>query len=107
MTAEQTESLIKLMAKLGVTHLKTPLFEAHLALQKAPQSIASLDSIPSSSLDTKQSIVEPFVGTPSPVKEASLDAPIPHTQEELASLMKLSDQELLDRLIPDTTSQEE
>jgi len=93
------------MAKLGVTHIKTPLIEASIApnsRQDALQSIPEPEGIPQPPPTPQQSIV----GAPSPIKgapENRADPEIPHSVEELASLMKLSDQELLDRLIPDST----
>jgi hypothetical protein len=95
LTPRETESLLKLMAKLGVTHLKTPLIEASLSPSKPPTQpidIIGLDSTP-----TAEQAVSPPEASEAP------QGNIPHTSEELASLMKLSDQELLDRLIPEAS----
>lgn len=106
MTPKQTESLLQLMAKLGVYHLKTPLIEAHRNSYDAPEASPEPSPQPIPSPEPKESIVEPAGALKQAIKD-SPEIPIPHTDEELASLMKLSDQELLDRLIPDASPQDE
>jgi hypothetical protein len=98
MTPKEIKSLIKTLRASGISHYKTPELELTL-----------------SPLIEKQikPIVMP-VATPQTVsRETPLDAPyeeekpIEHTDVNLVSLLKLSDEDLLDRLIPDHTKEAE
>lgn len=88
MTPKETKALIKALKDAGVIHFKSGDFEVTLA--------ANLE---------QKIVAEPALITPidAPVAE---DDPIKHKVEEMVSLLKLSDHDLVDRLFPDTQQEE-
>lgn len=107
MTAKQTENLVRALARLGVTYVKTSEIEVHLSANSDAHSDPIVEqvetSLPRSPLQTPQATV---ASPPQPKEGEKSDKEIPHTIEELASLLKLSDKDLLDRLFPDATQEE-
>lgn len=81
MTLEETKELVKTLRELGVTHYKTSEIELNL-LPEPPKAEPKF-------LPTVESNEEP--------------QEIKHKVEELTSLLKLSDKDLIDRLFPDHT----
>ncbi len=87
MTPKEIKSLIKTLRAAGVRHYKTP--ELELNLEPFPEKV---------SRETTKAI-----------SKVALDAPYEpdktpeHKVEELTSLLKLSDTDLVDRLFPDFT----
>lgn len=72
MTTKEVKKLVRELRKLGVTQYKTP--EIELSLGPPPPRVEKIDSTP---------------------------AEIPHVIQDLVSIMKLSDGELVDRLFPE------
>lgn len=83
MTVDETRALIEMLRSQGITHYKTG--EIELALTPLPEA-------------PKASPVE----SPAMPGVDSQDK-IPHVVQELTSLLKLSDADLVDRMFPDHT----
>lgn len=75
MTPKEIKRLVKTLRAAGVTHYKNDLIELDLGPLPPPAKVGP---------ETKE------------------ETQIPHVVEELVSVMKLSDNELVDRLFPDT-----
>lgn len=84
MTPGEIKALVKTLRAAGVTHYKTPEIELSFSIE-APNS-------PPPERSSKQ-IVPPDA----PI---SKDDPIMHKVEQMVSVMKLEDNELIERLFP-------
>lgn len=85
MTPKEIKALVKTLRSCGVTHWKTPEIELNLA--------------PLAPRETKPKLVP----IEAPIVESEK---IEHKVEELKSLLKLSDDELVDRLFPEPIADE-
>lgn len=96
MTFKETIKLIKAMKSAGVKSYKDG--DVELSFEDAsPQTMKLIDAM-------NDVICEPLTPIDAPTTE---EDPIKHKVEEMVSLMKLNDNELVDRLFPDTQEQEE
>lgn len=82
MNLDETKALIEMLRASGITHYKTS--EIELNIGSAPVSVQ-----PVIQLDALEN-----------------EKPIPHVVQELTSLLKLSDVDLVDRLFPDTQKED-
>lgn len=90
MTGSEIESLVQALRASGVQRFKSKDFEIEF-IREAPQVEKPLPAVLK---EESSSSKEP-------------DKPIEHKVEELESILKLSDQDLVDRLFPDFTDDEE
>lgn len=88
MTPGEFRDIVKTAREFGLSHVKLGELEFHLSVASAKGAAGSIDPIPTDS--------------PSPAEE-----PIKHQIEQLASLMKLSDTDLVDKLFPEPEPPEE
>lgn len=98
MSPKEIKALVKMLRMCGVTRYKTPELELDLAGSTQGES---------TSLLTKTRSVRSGPGQPLVPRETAEDKPIEHKVVEMTSLLKLSDQDLVDRLFPDHTEDAE
>jgi len=89
MSPKELKALIKTLRAAGVTHYKTAELEINLAIGSELEKVS------------KQAKGLPLDAPVEPPKE------ILHKVEELTSLLKCSDKDLVDRLFPDTFTEAE
>lgn len=94
MNAKELKAIIKTLKEAGVSNFKTPELELSF---KAVESISHETKIPSQP-ELKAKPLDAPIDEPSEIK---------HKVEELTSLLKLSDVDLVDRLFPDHTNYDE
>lgn len=88
MTPVQMEKIFSLMEKYGVEHFKNGTFEVKLRAESKPPV----------------KVEAPIVSTakiPEPQAIPPVDLAIPHHVNEVANLLKLNDNDLVDKLFPD------
>lgn len=105
MTYPSTEKLLKLLKAYGVTHFKSLEIEIQMDLGKAPTVDGA--TVPRGAINhaVSQWGYQQASQTP-PSTSASappVEMEIPHHVNEVAKLLKLSDEDLVDRLFPDHT----
>lgn len=97
MTLKQTEKLIQMLKASGVTRFKTVDVELEFGNSTASTS-GMRNSVPNRQ-KKKSASTQP----PSPVGADLLpkDIPIPHHMSEVRSLLKLNDNDLVDKIFPE------
>lgn len=90
MNAREIKALIKVLRTSGVTRFKSADFEIEMGSSNQGDCANPLNS---NRLVRSQ--------PPQPIKDPEPDEPIKHKVEELTSLLKLSDVDLVDSLFPD------
>jgi hypothetical protein len=95
MTIKGTEKLLLLLRTHGVSHFKTPSIEIRIGASPAPDSVAAVGPVPFQASTTK---------APPPQAAPPVEMQIPHHVNEVANLLKLNDDQLVDKLFPDHTA---
>ncbi len=88
MNPQKTEKIFSLMRQFGVEYLKTSEVEIRMGQINAPLSISN---------PAKQEQKESASAASAPPVEVQ----IPHHENEVAKLLKLSDEDLVDRMFPE------
>ena len=109
MTPKELEKLVNSLRSHGVSYLKTPNLEVHLTgnQPQAQKEVKEKPLTPTNSrvdLPPSDAKVSDFADAP---KTSEGPENIPHKVQELTSIMKLSDRDLLDRLFPEPTKDEQ
>ncbi len=90
MTLKQTERLVALLRKYGVSHFADGSVTIHLR----PQAAQVIESPAGSAPEAPESYKHDKA-TPAPV------ASIPHHENEVLNMLELSDNDLVDKLFPE------
>lgn len=101
MTSGELKELLALMREFGVTRYKAKGIDLRLELR--PGDIVNPLNLPKEPL---KYVSRETTQAPISESEASPTEEITHKVVEMTSLLKLSDQELVDRLFPDHTQDE-
>ena len=107
MNPKDIKKLIKMLRAEGVTHYKTADLELNLSpIEMGGRLTARLQ--PVKLKDAGSNPACPAIPSKTPLDAPyEEEKPIEHNDVNLVSLLKLSDEDLLDRLIPDHTKEAE
>lgn len=103
MTYRETERLIRLLHRFGVYHFKTAEIEINLAAP-TPTPPPALEYSPEpvkAELDLSSKLPEPEHTGRTAASAPPVEMPIPHHVNEVQNLLKLSDNDLVEKLFPD------
>lgn len=95
MTLKRTEQLLTILRAHGVSHFKTPSVELTIGFTHPQPAVAPILSLKENSF-AEQMRIPPTAAAVPPV-----EMPIPHHINEVAKLLKLGDNELVDALFPE------
>lgn len=97
MNIQDTESLMVLMRKHGVSYFKSTEVEIKIDSQVQSSVVPILGDIPTPSVNVPRGTSGPQTAAAAP----PVDMDIPHHDNEVAKLLRLSDEDLVDRLFPE------
>jgi hypothetical protein len=108
MTSKELQKLMESLRANGITYLRTHELEVRLNGSEPIAELSEDEGL--SRINPPQDLPPESVSTDSPTDPKSDEkaaGDVPHKVEELTSLMKLSDQELLNRLFPEPPKDEQ
>ncbi len=101
MSPKKIERLIRSLRENGVEYLKTP--EIEIRLRDMPAGAQVVPRLAGVVLPAVPVPNRPITGPDTGASIPAVGNEIPHHENEVAKLLKLSDSELVDRLFPDYT----
>ena len=95
MNTREIENLLQLLRAYGVNHFKTGEMEIQFGVSSPPEQFTTIGPPPPSSI---------VKGPPTAAAAPPVAMEIPHHVNEVAALLKLSNEELVDRMFPEGPS---
>lgn len=104
MSPKKIERLIRTLREQGVEYIKTPEFEIRLH-ERVPGSVV-VDSVIHPARAPSVPEPRPIIASVTPdAAIPPVENTIPHHENQVAKLLRLSDEDLVDKLFPDYTQE--